>query len=634
MLPSGHLAITRGLTGAISQPAPLPDVVRHSSTDHATFPPPPPDSLSNDATFPPPPPDSLSDALSFPAPGLTACEPSGQRPDHYADYSRRKADIEEIFARFTIPLPYGTISELARKYRAIPRTTIGGWYEQWLSDPDWRPDHTNRCHSHRALTDEQEAQMMEELERRWAHQEHVSSRELSKMATELWVIDLEDCIFTRFAASPSYRRRFLRDHDLSMRTPTLKKKVYDEDPQEVQQYKDSITEARDEYTADRVWNMDETAWKDIQHSGKTVARKGAPSVPVAIHGDPKAQITAVCTISMSGRKLAPIYILRGRTERAVAPFEEAIGKRRATYSENSWMDTTVMLQYLDWLHAASHQKPCALVMDSFGAHFPDEVIDKARGLCIRLIPVPKGLTGKWQPLDRKCFGALKKTSQRIWREKVTRQPDLQWDHIEAARILEEAWAELTAATVLSAWAFIDGNEAEADDSESSEESEEMPSSDDADPNFSMGQFRRAKDLDSSESGPPSDGVLHAQLHQIDSMIELSHHRTAAHQAEENRVLEVDTDVPFHQLPLLEGVHMETTQANANARHWRRVQGEDPVKGDPSAPMEPAFPPPSGRRFDDPESPFDQRGFLFAQENRARVGGVAGTQRYFARVPFI
>jgi hypothetical protein len=341
---------------------------------------------------------------------------------------------------------------------------------------------------------------MDELERRWAGQERVSSRELSKIATDQWTIDLEGCKSTSLAASPNYRRRLLRDHDLSMRTPPFKKKVYDDDPPLVHQYKDSVSAAGETYTTDRVWNMDETAWKDIQRSGKTVARKGAASVPVAVHGDLKAQISAVCTISMSGRKLAPIYILRGRTERAVAKFEAAIGERRATFSENSWMDSTVMIQYLSWLHAASHQMPCALVMDSFGAHWPPDVLDKAGTLKIQFNPVRKGLTRKWQPLNHKCFGPLKKMSQRLWSEKAARHPGLQWDHIEAARLLEEAWDALTMDTVLSAWDFATGNEPDADDAESNQEPDEVPSSDGADRDFSVGDSRRVKELDSSESG--------------------------------------------------------------------------------------------------------------------------------------
>jgi hypothetical protein len=256
--------------------------------------------------------------------------------------------------------------------------------------------------------------------------------------------------------------------DTTFSPPDLKQKVYDEDPQVVQHYKDSISAACRVYGADRVWNMDEIAWKDIQRSGKTVARRGAVSVPVAIHGDPKAQISAVCTISMSGRKLAPIYILRGGTERAFAAFSEAIGENRATCSENSWMDTAVMLKYLSWLHAASHEDHCALVMDSFGADFPEEVLDKAVYLGIELIPVPKGLAGKWQPLDRRCFGPLKRLSQRLWGEKAARQPGLQWNHIEAARLLEEAWDELTMDTVLAAWDFSSGNDTEIEDSGSDE----------------------------------------------------------------------------------------------------------------------------------------------------------------------
>jgi hypothetical protein len=117
-----------------------------------------------------------------------------------------------------------------------------------------------------------------------------------------------------------------------MRTPTRKNKAYVEDPDEIQEYRDRISRAVGELGPGRVWNTDETGWKDIRLSGKAVARKGVESVPVVVHGNDKTQITAVCTISKSGRKLAPIYILRGTTKRRLADFADAIGPNRATGS--------------------------------------------------------------------------------------------------------------------------------------------------------------------------------------------------------------------------------------------------------------------------------------------------------------
>jgi hypothetical protein len=562
-------------------------------------------------------------------------EPGGPRPEHYADYRHLAEDITEIFAAFTVALPHGEIAELARAHPRIPASTIYGWYDQWLTKPAWRPDRTNRYLSHRALNPEVEERLVGDIERRLADQEHVSSRELSTMAKRMFIIHLSECKLFRFRATASFRERFLRDHGFSMRTPTHKKKAYTEDPQVIQAFKDAIEDAARRLGEDRVWNMDETGWKDIQASGKTVAYRGCESVHVDVHGDPKAQVTAVCTISKAGRKLAPIYILRGTTERAVKPFEAVIGPMRATFSPNSWMDTTVMKQYLEYLHIASGGMRCALVMDSFGAHFPEEAMGIASDLDIEVIPVPKGLTGQWQPLDRRCFGPLKRMSQFLWGQKSSLNPHMKWDHIEAAKLLEEAWDALKTSTVLSAWDFGDGDDADEDDDSLDEE--EGHNSQEGDPTFTMQTFRQVQEGETTESEPGSDGVVLRQMQHVQSMVQQSHQRTAAHRKEEDKVVKVDTGVPIHQLkPPLTGA-MARIQDKRNALFWQKMATPPPEKKEkpgPGTPRSPAFPPTSARRYNQPEPVIGPDGRLFPQSHYPPVGGDPGEQSERKDVPFI
>jgi hypothetical protein len=467
------------------------------------------------------------------------------------------------------------------------------------------------------MTDAQEDQVMEVIQRLWDRHAHISSGDLSAIAKKRWIFDFEHCTTSRFAASASFRGRFLREHDCSMRTPTRKKKVSVEDPDVIQVYRDRISRAESKFGPDRVWNMDETGWKDIQLSGKTVARKGVESVPVVVHGNDKAQITAVCTISKSGRKLAPVYILRGTTKRCLTDFALAIGQNRATCSQNSWMDTTIMLKDLCWLHEASNDEVCALVMDSFGAHFPLEVGVLARCLEIELIPVPKGLTGQWQPLDRKCFGPLKRISQRLWKEKSLANPGMEWNHIEAAKLLEEAWALLSSETVVAAWDFPGGDDPEIDPTDSDED--EGDDAQDADPPFTMHDLHRIQEMDTSETGesePPSDGVPRAQLRHISSMVQLSHDRTRAHQKEEDRVLP-DPDTPFHDIQVPGAVFVEAEQTRVEARNWQTPPPKDVPPGTPRAA---AFPEPSARQVGDPGRPIGDADFAFIQDEHHPVGG--------------
>jgi hypothetical protein len=241
-----------------------------------------------------------------------------------------------------------------------------------------------------------------------------------------------------FAASSHFRIRFQKRHQLSLRTATLKKKEPVRNPAVIAQFLERVRSAREKYGPHRVVNMDETAWKDVQIGGKTIAPKGVKSVPITAHGDPKSGMTVIATISAAAEKLALIYILRAGSARWLDSLLPAVDPNRVTFSKNGWMDGFVMLKYFSWLHYATNDEPCALVTDSFPGHVTEAVENKAEYLNIEIIPVPEGLTGDYQPLDRSGFGPLKKISQRLWDQQASREPHLQWTHREAAKILEVA----------------------------------------------------------------------------------------------------------------------------------------------------------------------------------------------------
>jgi hypothetical protein len=197
--------------------------------------------------------------------------------------------------------------------------------------------------------------------------------------------------------------------------------------------------------------MDETSWKAVQLSGKTIAPTGAESVSVLVDGNEKDAMSAICTVSSAGDKLPSIYILRGETEHVFHDLEGAVPFSRITYSHNGWMDETVMLKHLSWLHACVKGRECVLVLDSFPAHGTPAVLYKAWTLQIWLLPVPRGLTGEFQPLDRKCFGPLKRISQKLWDRLAAQNPKLHWNH----KLLEEAWASLRAEVIEHAFKYED-----------------------------------------------------------------------------------------------------------------------------------------------------------------------------------
>jgi hypothetical protein len=148
------------------------------------------------------------------------------------------------------------------------------------------------------------------------------------------------------------------------------------------------------------------------------------------------------------------------------------------------MDEAVMLWYLSWVHIALGHYPFALVLDSFRGHDTERIRRRAESLGVQLIPVPRGMTGEYQPLDRSCFGPLKKMSQRAWDVRAASEPTLQWNHAEGTRLLEEVWPHLNRATILKGWDFTSET---GDIGHWTEEAEgEETEGDDADQDFESG----------------------------------------------------------------------------------------------------------------------------------------------------
>jgi hypothetical protein len=165
------------------------------------------------------------------------------------------------------------------------------------------------------------------------------------------------------------------------------------------------------------------------------------------------------------------------------------------------MDEIVMLRYLSWIHQAMNQRPFALVLDSFPGHVTRGVFEKAEALGIEFIPVPRGMTGEFQPLDRSCLGPVKKMSQTAWDARAAADPDLKWDHREGARLWEEVWPRLSRAAVLRGW---NCQSEVARDSDEIEEDEE-PDSQYPDPDFeplSSAVFEASAPWELMEAYPP------------------------------------------------------------------------------------------------------------------------------------
>jgi hypothetical protein len=110
--------------------------------------------------------------------------------------------------------------------------------------------------------------------------------------------------------------------------------------------------------------------------------------------------TFFASVVADGTKLHSILVAKSKTTRCHKQF----GRHHAYwheiwYSPNGWCIEVLMVQYLYWLRTEIMTPEICLSRDQFDARDIRTVHDEASKLNLHLIFIPKGGTGKYQPLD-------------------------------------------------------------------------------------------------------------------------------------------------------------------------------------------------------------------------------------------
>jgi len=189
-------------------------------------------------------------------------------------------------------------------------------------------------------------------------------------------------------------------------------------------------------------------------------------IKITSNASEKTGISAALTITMSGRKLPPLFIKKGKTVRCTTNLKEKLEQFKATkakdnigdkmmvsHSEKGWMNNDVMKQYLrEVVHKYSQGRMCLVICDNYGSHKEASVMKLGNELNIYLLYLPKNTTGITQPLDVGVNGILKQKSRK---DEVTRLSTQQKESTtpdEAALALAHVWInEITKEHIISAW---------------------------------------------------------------------------------------------------------------------------------------------------------------------------------------
>ena len=251
-----------------------------------------------------------------------------------------------------------------------------------------------------------------------------------------------------FKASITYVREFLERNHFSLKQAHIARRgAICNDA--VQSYIEKVDAAFIKFGEDHVFNMDETSVRIAYYPKKVVGIVGSDNVPVYSTLNTKECFTAVMTCTKN-RTYPAIILAKGKTEISTKKFmiEKCPFEYQVWTCKNGWTDEEVMKRYLDNLKII-HPDPCALIVDSYGAHITATVNRYAMERSITIIQVPPNGTALYQPLDRKIFGIVK---QKLRSKLGTKSDDDGENRYRIALYyFLEAWSEITQKHLNSAW---------------------------------------------------------------------------------------------------------------------------------------------------------------------------------------
>ena len=358
----------------------------------------------------------------------------------------------------------------------MPRTTISGWYKKYQEDEAWRPTAKKRDLNRRIFLPEQEAAIKKHLIDEYISKQKPLTIDTIRTVMFNYVYEdmepLSDGVVTApdknlsFKCSRHFIMNFLRRNGLSNRVCTAERRPQI-DPIQVDGFQALLKEAIEDNSNKIILNADETQWRVLMPPKRSVAKVGQDSVKLNIDGDKKAGFTILATISSDGEKLPLVFIAKGKSKSChkqlgTHPKFEFI----VYHSQSGWITEEIFCEYLIWIQSIIQNKKIYLIVDQYGSHFGSDAMAKAKELNINLIPVPKGGTAEYQPLDRGIFGIMKAKGKSKWTRICHNNPSKKWDKQTAVHIALQCWKQITKTQILKAWNFEAGVISSATTSES------------------------------------------------------------------------------------------------------------------------------------------------------------------------
>lgn len=211
----------------------------------------------------------------------------------------------------------------------------------------------------------------------------------------------EDDLYLGFKCSYNFIKGFMRRNNLSVRSSTHKAQENLKSPKEkcveIVKYLNTLNNKTLQYESKYVLNMDETPFYFDMPGAKTINKKGARSVEVLTTGQDKRRFTTVCTLAADGTQLKNYIILKGLKR---IPKVDLPSNIILNVNDSGTMNAALMHDYiLKVIVPYLAGKKAIVVLDSFKAHFTEDVLETFKNNNIEPLLIPGGYTSLVQPLD-------------------------------------------------------------------------------------------------------------------------------------------------------------------------------------------------------------------------------------------
>ena len=245
---------------------------------------------------------------------------------------------------------------------------------------------------------------------------------------------------------------------------------YKEDPEVIEGFINRIHTKMgdDNLNPDNIVNMDETNFHFDSPCKETLAIKGSKTISIKTSGS-NARCTVILAVTMSGEKLKPFVIFKGKPGAIVEKELSEMDYPEDVFfvvQEKAWNDQHVMAKWIDMVwkpFAERNDQKKLLIMDTVSTHEVLNCTEKITDTNTSIEWIPGGYTWKLQPLDVGINFPFKNKMKKKYKEFMQAQMGLEPEEqkkvhrTDVGDWVSSVWSDpegIKAETIQKTWAKI------------------------------------------------------------------------------------------------------------------------------------------------------------------------------------